>query len=479
MTEYSCGNCVQFCARNDAQPELAEVRGEEEREEDRGDAEQPADRALDEAEDEHPEQEQDDQQVDDVDRSSASPRCSRPTLVTTAVVPGRPEPRRRVAARDRLPQRDRAASAQAPVRARARSIAPRTARSRPKATARGGQRGDDRRDGGLDLGLGERPVAAPRSGAGRRGSSRPRRAGRRGRCRTGGRPAARSPAVRRRTAGDGRGERRLRRRRPRDRARPPGGGRRRGRARAPGGPPARPARASSATITRWAVRRSQRVDERRVELADERARGGRRQSRGPRRPGWSSGSAASGAYVGRAEAEAAREQLDHALGVVEVVRARAGGSRRRARRRRRARTRGATTRAASSPVRAVALADLEDGDVLACRGAGSWRRPRAGCRAGSGAAPSARARAGCVTAIGPPPGWSSPPTGGTSRSRTKRLDVPGRRARSSRPRSARRRRASRGRARGPRAATGGSGGIGVSGGPTGRARSRGRGRSPR
>ena len=113
---------------------------------------------------------------------------------------------------------------------------------------------------------------------------------------------------------------------------------------------------------------------------------------------------------------------------------------------------------------AVALADLEDRDVVAGRGGGSSTRPRRGCPTSDRPEDRMVHRERVRDVIGRPPAGVPPATGGVSATPSANAldDARRRRARGSRPRSGRRRRASRGSRRGPRAATARNGGIGVS-----------------
>ena len=255
-----------------------------------------------------------------------------------------------------------------------------------------GQPGDDRGDGGLDLGLGQRPVRRPE----------PQPVGeallvRRERdAAVDVEQAARRAAARRR----GRGWPPRPRRRPsprarrwRGRGRPPGGGRPPAPARARGGPRraprGRPRRRSPPRRSAAPTRRPSPGG------AGRRGRAGGPSIVGPRGAARVEHGLAGLRRDRRAcpRSEPAREQLEDALGVVEVVGARRPVPGGRLRRTRAARTRAATTRGprrrpARSPCRSRTRRRRRS------RGAGSCPRRRAGCRAGCGAAASGRATAG-------------------------------------------------------------------------------------
>ena len=165
-------------------------------------------------------------------------------------------------------------------------------------------------------------------------------------------------------------------------------------------PPARPATSSSATIRR-APRTSTASATRgwSSPTTPDRATA-RRPSPAARsavtraaRPGWSSGSSASGAQDGAAKPEAAADQLDHALRVVEVERAcrpvpgrllgRAGEH-----------EREPPPLADHAGIVAVALADLEDRDVVPPAPEVRGRDLDEAARRPTGGAPNGPSRAG-------------------------------------------------------------------------------------
>ena len=266
----------------------------------------------------------------------------------------------------------------------------------------------------LDLRLGERPVGGTRAGRGRPGSSRRPAAARRGRCRTGARPAGAAPACARDERLDGGGGMAsgttIARSRSTSGNRATGAARsgaRRPAARPVEGDlgddrPARPVRSSHASTTSgWtsptsAYRRRRRSPPRGCDPDGGPAR------RPPR--------LYDGAGRGRAVARAARGDPSRRRGRTGAGgRFQAGALARR----RRARARAATTRAARRRPRRSPCRSRTPPRPRA-RAAGSCRRRRAGCRAGSGGAASGRAKAGCVTPIGSRPGCGSSPTDGTS-----------------------------------------------------------------
>ena len=276
---------------------------------------------------------------------------------------------------------------------------------------------------------------------------------------------------------------RLGRRSRRDRARRPGGATI-GATRTTGSCPTdRPAIDSSATSSR-SRRRSEPLDERRMELAEpahepDRPVGAASRARRRSGPGWSIGSSASGVHVEPAELEADREELDEPLERRRGPPLGRAGSRPRARGARRGRSPAATIpagrrRPGRSPCR----------PRTAPRSARPCRTLPATTSAGSPTSPWRRTACSGESGF-----WTV--IGSTARRRPPRR--PPRRASSSRTAragrgdtsawvttsSGRPRRASRGRPRGARAGSGARAAAACPGASAGSPRSRGRGRSPR